>query len=69
MTPADELFLELLQQDTAYLEQAMERIEDLLPQVSAPLQDQWRLEAQTRRDLALGLKILQEKAQALTQDN
>jgi hypothetical protein len=60
---SDGEFLRLLKSDIEYFESAVERFEDLIPGVCAPVQDQWRLQAQTRRNFALELEILLEKAQ------
>ena len=60
---SDGEFLRLLKKDIEYFERAVERFEDLIPRVCAPVQDQWRLQAQTRRNFALELEILLEKAQ------
>ena len=62
----DAEFLRLLQKDIEYFERAVERFENLIPRVSAPLQDQWRLQAQSRRNFAMELEVLLEKAQQLT---
>jgi hypothetical protein len=59
----DAEFLRLLKNDIDYFGRAVERFEDLIPRVSAPLQDQWRLQAQARRNFALELEVLLEKAQ------
>ena len=56
-------FLRLLKKDIEYFERAIGRFEDLIPRVSAPVQDQWRLQAQARRNFALELEILLEKAE------
>jgi hypothetical protein len=56
-------FLRLLKKDIEYFERAIVRFEDLIPRVSAPVQDQWRLQAQARRNFALELEILLEKAE------
>ncbi len=62
----DAEFLRLLQKDIEYFKRAVERFENLIPRVSAPLQDQWRLQAQARRNFAMELEVLLEKAQQLT---
>jgi hypothetical protein len=59
----DAEFLRLLKEDIEYYESAVQRFEDLIPHVSAPIQDQWRLQAQVRRNFALELEILYAKAQ------
>ncbi len=59
----DAEFLRLLKKDIDYFAAAIERFEDLIPRVSAPIQDQWRLQAQSRRDFAVELEILLEKAE------
>lgn len=56
-------FLRLLKKDIEYYQRAIRRFEDLIPQVCAPVQDQWRLQAQSRRNFALELEILLEKAE------
>ena len=60
---SDGEFLRLLKKDIDYYERAVQRFEDLIPRVCAPVQDQWRLQAQSRRNFALELEILLEKAQ------
>jgi hypothetical protein len=60
---SDGEFLRLLKKDIDYFERAIERFEDLIPRVCAPVQDQWRLQAQSRRNFALELEILLEKAE------
>ena len=52
----DKEFLRLLKEDIEYYERVIERFEDLIPRISAPLQDQWRLQAQARRDFAMDLE-------------
>ena len=42
---------------------ALERFENLIPDVCAPVQDQWRLQAQARKNFALELEILLDKAE------
>ena len=61
--PSDQEFLRILQKDIDYYARAFERFEDMIPHVSATIQDQWRLQAQARRNFALELDILLEKAQ------
>jgi hypothetical protein len=56
-------FLRLLKKDIEYFERAVERFENLIPRVCAPVQDQWRLQAQTRKDFTFELEILLEKAE------
>ena len=56
-------FLRLLKNDIEYFERAVQRFENLIPRVCAPVQDQWRLQAQTRKDFTLELEILLEKAE------
>jgi hypothetical protein len=53
----------MLKKDVDYFSNAVERFEDLIPRVCAPLQDQWRLQAQSRRNFALELEILLDKAE------
>jgi hypothetical protein len=60
---SDKEFLRLLKKDIDYFERAVERFEDLIPRASAPIQDQWRLQAQCRKNFALELEILLEKAE------
>ena len=60
---ADAEFLRLLKNDIDYFERTVERFEELIPHMSAPVQDQWRLQAQSRRNFALELVILLEKAE------
>jgi hypothetical protein len=59
----DAEFLRLLKKDLDYFKRAIERFEDLIPRVCAPVQDQWRVQAQTRKDFALELTILLDKAE------
>ncbi len=61
----DKEFLRLLKEDIEYFERVVERFEDLIPRVSAPIQDQWRLQAQARRDFVMDLEILCTKAQCI----
>jgi hypothetical protein len=61
-------FLRLLKKDIEYFESAVERFENLIPRVCAPVQDQWRLQAQTRRNFALELEILLDKAEHCMDD-
>lgn len=61
--PRDAEFLRLLKKDVDYFALAVERFEELVPRVCAPIQDQWRLQAQSRRNFALELEILLEKAE------
>jgi hypothetical protein len=60
---SDGEFLRLLKKDIDYFERAVVRFEDLIPRVCAPLQDQWRLQAQCRRHFTMELEILMEKAE------
>ena len=62
----DTEFLQLLKKDIDYYETAVERFEELIPHVSAPIQDQWRLQAQCRRNFAIELEILLEKVMQCT---
>src|SRR6267143_4615947 len=64
MSTADTEFLRLLKKDVDYFERAVERFEELVPRVSAPIQDQWRLQATVRRNFAMELEILLDKAEA-----
>ncbi|MGA7360219.1 MAG: hypothetical protein WBV26_10310 [Candidatus Sulfotelmatobacter sp.] len=59
----DAEFVRLLKKDVDYFTRAMERFENLLPSVCAPVQDQWRLQAQARKDFTLELEILLDKAE------
>ena len=59
----DAEFLRLLKKDVDYFTNAVERFEDLIPRVCATIQDQWRLQAQSRRNFTLELEILLEKAE------
>jgi hypothetical protein len=59
----DAEFLRLLKKDVDYFTNAVERFEDLMPRVCATIQDQWRLQAQSRRNYAMELEILLEKAE------
>jgi hypothetical protein len=59
----DEEFFRLLKKDIEYFTRAVERFEDLIPRVCAPVQDQWRLQAQARKNFALDLEILLDKAE------
>ena len=65
---SDGEFLRLLKKDIEYFERAVERFEDLIPRVCAPVQDQWRLQAQSRRNFALELEILLDKAEHCVND-
>jgi hypothetical protein len=60
---AEAEFLRLLRKDIDYFERTMESFEELIPYLSAPVQDQWRLQAQSRRNHTLELMILLEKAE------
>lgn len=64
----DEEFLRLLKKDVDYFTQAIERFEDLVPRVCASIQDQWRLQAQARRNFALELEILLDTAEKCVAD-
>jgi hypothetical protein len=59
----DEEFFTLLKKDIDYFMRAVERFEELIPRVCAPVQDQWRLQAQGRKNFALDLEILLDKAE------
>lgn len=59
----DAEFLRLLKKDVDYFTRATERFEKLIPSVCAPVQDQWRLQAQARKNFALDLEILLDKAE------
>jgi hypothetical protein len=58
----DAEFLRLLKKDVDYFNRAIERFENLIPSVCAPVQDQWRLQAQTRKNFTFELELLLEKA-------
>jgi hypothetical protein len=60
---AEAEFLRLLRKDIDYFERTLESFEELVPYLSAPVQDQWRLQAQSRRNHTLELMILLEKAE------
>jgi len=60
---SDAEFLRLLKNDVDYYSNAVGRFEDLIPRVCASIQDQWRLQAESRRNFALELEILLEKAE------
>jgi hypothetical protein len=60
---AEAEFLRLLRKDIDYFERTMESFEELIPYLSAPVQDQWRLQAQSRRNHTLELMILLDKAE------
>lgn len=60
---SDKEFFKLLKIDIDYFTRAIERFEDLIPRVCAPVQDQWRLQAQARKNFALDLRILLDKAE------
>jgi hypothetical protein len=59
---SDAKFCQLLKTDIEYLKHRADLFEDLLPFTSAPVQDQWRLQAQARRNFVLELEILLRKA-------
>jgi hypothetical protein len=59
----DTEFLRLLKKDVDYFRRAVERFENLVPNVCAPVQDQWRLQAQARKNFSLDLEILLDKAE------
>jgi hypothetical protein len=59
----DTEFLRLLKKDIDYFRQALQRFENLIPNVCAPVQDQWRLQAQARKNFTLDLEILLDKAE------
>jgi hypothetical protein len=63
MSASDAEFVRLLKKDVDYFTRALERFENLIPSVCAPVQDQWRLQAQSRKDFTLELKILLGKAE------
>jgi len=53
---SDAEFFKLLKTDIDYFTRALERFEDLIPRVCAPVQDQWRLQAQARKNFAMDLR-------------
>ncbi len=65
---SDGEFLRLLKNDIEYFQRAVQRFENLIPQVCAPVQDQWRLQAQTRKNFAFELEILLDKAERCVND-
>ncbi|MFY9911047.1 MAG: hypothetical protein WCF22_12945 [Candidatus Sulfotelmatobacter sp.] len=64
---AEAEFLRLLKKDISYFERIVEVFEELVPHLSAPLQDQWRLQAQSRHNFAVELMILLEKAERFSE--
>ena len=66
---SDVEFLRLLKKDIDYFMRAVERFESLVPRVCAPVQDQWRLQAQSRSNFALQLEILLDKAEQCVTDS
>jgi hypothetical protein len=62
-TAGDAEFFNMLKKDIDYFTRAIQRFEDLIPAVCAPVQDQWRLQAQARKNFALELEILLDKAE------
>ncbi|MGA6981092.1 MAG: hypothetical protein WCC95_06215 [Candidatus Sulfotelmatobacter sp.] len=63
----DAEFLQLLKKDVDYFRHALERFENLLPEVCSQVQDQWRLQAQARRNFTLELEVLLQKAERCAQ--
>lgn len=64
MSPVAEAeFLRLLKEDIDYFERTVDLFEELMPHLSASVQDQWRLQVQSRKSFALELVILLEKAE------
>jgi hypothetical protein len=63
----DAEFLRLLKKDVDYFQRAVDHFEKLIPRVCSPLQDQWRLQAQSRKNFSLDLEILMEKAENCVQ--
>jgi hypothetical protein len=59
----DTEFLRLLKKDVDYYKRVLERFENLIPSVCAPVQDQWRLQAQSRKNFSLELEILLQKTE------
>jgi hypothetical protein len=59
----DAEFLRLLKKDVDYFRRAVENFESLVPDACSTLQDQWRLQAQARKNFTLDLEILIEKAE------
>jgi hypothetical protein len=66
---SDTEFLRLLRNDVDYFTEAVDRFEALIPRVCASLQDQWRLQAQARRNFTLELEILLDKAEECVHDS
>jgi hypothetical protein len=60
---SDAEFFQMLKKDIDYFTRAIQRFEDLIPAVCAPVQDQWRLQAQARKNFTLELEILLDKAE------
>jgi hypothetical protein len=59
----DAEFLRLLQKDVDYFTRSVERFEVLVPRACSSLQDQWRLQAQARKNFTLDLQVLLDKAE------
>ena len=66
-TLPDTEFLRLLKKDLDYFTHALERFEGLLPDVCSAVQDQWRLQAQARKNFTLDLELLVQKAEHCAQ--
>ncbi len=60
-------FLRLLKTDIDYFTRSVDRFESLVPGVCSTLQDQWRLQAQARRNFTFDLQLLMEKAERCVQ--
>jgi hypothetical protein len=60
---AEAEFLRLLKKDIENFERTVDLFEELIPHLSASVQDQWRLQAQSRKNFVLELVILLEKAE------
>lgn len=63
---AEAEFIRLLKKDISYFEQVVANFEELIPYLGAEIQDHWRLQAQARRQFALELMILLQKAEQLS---
>lgn len=64
---AEAEFVRVLKKDISYFERTVETFEELVPHLSAPIQDQWRLQAQSRRQFVLELMVLLEKAEQFSE--
>ncbi|MFY9741976.1 MAG: hypothetical protein WA824_03030 [Candidatus Sulfotelmatobacter sp.] len=66
---AEAEFVRLLKKDISYFERIVESFEELIPHLSSSVQDQWRLQAQSRRTFAIDLLILLEKAEQFSESS